>query len=69
MTIYQFMGDHPILTFFLTYMSLSICVEYPLKIINRWIRHRNIIKCGWPPPHLDADGDWRPDKAEQGDDE
>ena len=29
----------------------------PLRLINRVIRHRNIAKAGWPPDHLDADGD------------
>lgn len=29
-------------------------------IINRIIRGFNIRKHGWPPSHLDADGDWRP---------
>lgn len=25
---------------------------------NRFLRHLNIRKAGWPPEHLDADGDW-----------
>lgn len=27
---------------------------------NRLLRHLNIRKAGWPPSHLDADGDWKP---------
>lgn len=27
---------------------------------NRFLRHLNIRTKGWPPPHLDADGDFRP---------
>lgn len=27
----------------------------------RRLRAENIAKHGWPPPHLDADGDWRPE--------
>lgn len=56
MDAYQFMGDHPVLTFFLACIAAST-VSYPFKIINRWIRHRNIVAQGWPPVHLDADGD------------
>ena len=26
---------------------------------NRILRSRNIREQGWPPPHLDADGDWK----------
>lgn len=26
---------------------------------NRWLRHLNIISRGWPPEHLDADGDFK----------
>lgn len=57
MNIYEFATNSPWLAFFLAYLILSACVEYPLKIINRWIRHRNIAVAGWPPAHLDADGD------------
>lgn len=56
MTAYEFMGEHPTLTFFLACIAAS-CFAYPFKIINRWIRHRNIVAQGWPPAHLDADGD------------
>lgn len=31
----------------------AICFRLP----NRIIRHRNIVARGWPPAHLDADGD------------
>jgi len=32
---------------------------WPFRLVNRWIRHRNIVAKGWPPPHLDADGDFQ----------
>jgi hypothetical protein len=28
---------------------------------NRILRTVKILARGWPPPHLDADGDWRPE--------
>lgn len=60
MNIYEFASGSPYLAFFIAYMLVSACIEYPLRLVNRWIRHRNIVKCGWPPSHLDADGDWKP---------
>ena len=35
--------------------------------ISRVIRHLNIRKHGWPPPHVDADGDFRPASKSNGD--
>lgn len=35
--------------------------RYAFKFYNRWIRHKNIAAHGYPPPHLDADGDFKPD--------
>jgi hypothetical protein len=29
------------------------------RMYNRWVRHRNIKAAGWPPNHLDADGDFK----------
>ena len=53
---YQFAGDHPFLTFVLALIVADV-VCYPFKVINRWIRSQNIKNAGWPPVHLDADGD------------
>jgi hypothetical protein len=56
MNAWEFMGEHPILTFFLATIVAHM-FTHPFKLINRWIRHRNIAIAGWPPDHLDADGD------------
>lgn len=62
MNIWEFYHHHVFLGF------LSICaVYYVLKMIFlqipvRIIRHFTIRKAGWPPAHLDADGDFK--KAE-----
>ena len=59
MNIYDFMSDSPFLTFFLALVTLWI-VEALLKYcINRPLRSRNIKLHGWPPEHLDADGDFK----------
>lgn len=54
----DFCGDHPWLFLFSLWAVCSV-VAYPFKLINRWIRHRNIVAAGWPPFHLDGDGDTR----------
>jgi hypothetical protein len=54
--LYAFMGEHPWLTFFLALIAGQIAV-WPFRLVNRYIRHRNIKAAGWPPKHLDADGD------------
>jgi len=59
MNVYTFMGEHPILTFILAYLATSP-VRYGYKAYNRYLRSQNIQKKGWPPAHLDADGDFKP---------
>jgi hypothetical protein len=52
--------SNPWLAFFLAWMAVWL-LALPFKLVNRWIRHRNITASGWPPPHLDADGDVKED--------
>jgi hypothetical protein len=35
---------------------------FVFKCWNRWLRSRNIKHHGWPPSHLDADGDFEKGK-------
>lgn len=53
MNIFEFMTESPVLTFFLAWIigDAVVCV------FSRIIRHLNIRKHGYPPPHCDADGD------------
>ena len=70
MDILTFMGEHPWQTFFLlpfASLALFVCMlflEYCIKIvfltINRMLRTIKVCVRGWPPDHLDADGDWKP---------
>lgn len=39
------------------FMVINLIVYYIFKIINRFFRHLNIRKHGWPPEYCDADGD------------
>lgn len=32
-----------------------------IRIWRSWLRARMVLKHGWPPEHLDADGDWKPE--------
>lgn len=49
---------------FLAFIAMILVYEvaiWPFRLINRWIRHRNIATAGWPPSYVDADGDMRTD--------
>lgn len=54
----EFMSDHP----FLTFLLALIISEFVFKCWNRFWRHWNIRKHGYPPQWCDADGDFRKDK-------
>lgn len=55
MNIFEFMSGSPILAVCLLIFGGSIFVQ----LINRVLRHLNIRKHGYPPPHCDADGDFK----------
>ena len=57
MNVFQFMSDSPILTFALAYLVYAL--------IARLVRGLMVRKHGWPPLHLDADGDRKDDDAEE----
>lgn len=47
---------------YMTFMGYCVLIQAVAIVINRIFRTMNIWMRGWPPPHLDADGDWRQDK-------
>ena len=55
--ILKFGVDSPVLAFFLL-CSIYYLLRYS---IVRGCRTINIAIRGWPPSHLDADGDWKPE--------
>ncbi len=59
MNIYEFMDNSPTLTFFLALILGEVVVRTMCTLPNRILRHWNIRKHGYPPPHCDADGDFR----------
>ena len=44
---------------------IGVPIDAIVKIISRLIRRSIIVTQGWPPAHLDADGDWRPDPKKE----
>jgi hypothetical protein len=62
MTYLQFFGD----SYFLAWCALWLfwavlpLAQIGFMIINRILRTIKVIFRGWPPEHLDADGDWKP---------
>lgn len=55
--MWEFAKANPF-TAFCILLLLCVSVESTLfRCWNRLVRHLNIRAKGWPPPHLDADGD------------
>ena len=48
---------------FISLTATLTFVGWPFKILHRYVRHLDIEKQGWPPPHIDADGDWKSDES------
>ena len=63
---WSFWGDH----YFLAWSALWLvwgAIWLPMalgsmlmQLVNRVLRAIKVACRGWPPSHLDADGDWRP---------
>lgn len=62
MNIWQFMSDSPWLTFFLGIFVVLPALKATTWAIGLPFRAMNIRKHGWPPAHLDADGDYKAHK-------
>ena len=57
--LFKFASDSPWLTFFLAVITAEVIVRVVVNLPNRILRHWNIHKHGYPPPHCDADGDFK----------
>jgi hypothetical protein len=55
----KFASDNPWLTFFLAVLAAEVIIRVVVNLPNRILRHWNIRKHGYPPPHCDADGDFK----------
>jgi hypothetical protein len=56
-TFYEFASSSPFLTFFLA-VGIVELIKYFARAILRGVL---VSVRGWPPAHLDADGDWKPE--------
>lgn len=45
----------------------NYCVGTMFRCWNRLMRHLNVRKAGWPPSHLDLDGDFKPEPVDEDD--
>ena len=68
MGLTQFAMENPMAAFWLgmfgIFMFCLLANSVFVKLPNRVLRHLNIRKHGWPPPHCDADGDFRETEEE-----
>ena len=59
--MWEFANRHEVVTLFIV-VVLATAAASPFFFLyaayNQLLRSRNIIARGWPPPHLDADGDF-----------
>lgn len=63
-TLLQFIGENPLTAILLIYFGYLVAA-LPFRAFKLLIRHLNIRKQGWPPPHCDADGDLYFEEPEQ----
>lgn len=70
---WSFANEHWFIAFLLAAGVISgvagILYAVLFRLPNRVLRHLNIRKAGWPPPYLDADGDFKPEKKEDGEED
>lgn len=59
MTIWDFADSHWFVALIM-FWSASNVIMFPLNIYIKVLRSRNIRMHGWPPAHLDVDGNWKP---------
>lgn len=52
-------ASHPVLLLLTIYILCRMLCHYGFLFYNRTLRHFNIRKHGYPPPHCDADGDFK----------
>lgn len=62
MTFWEFWHAHPFLAWCALWLIWAVVplTQSTFLIVNRVLRSVKVLCRGWPPPHLDADGDWRP---------
>ena len=62
MNIYDLADNNPALVLVISIIAsctVSSVFYYIFRSVNRYFRHKNIASKGWPPSHLDGDGDFK----------
>ncbi len=63
MNIYSIMSESPYLSALVIVLCIGSAFGFVSRVFivlpNRILRHRNIRLHGYPPPHCDADGDFK----------
>ncbi len=55
-----FLGPFVIILFWMTLVAFAGTLKILFKTTNRVLRTIKVALRGWPPAHLDADGDFKP---------
>lgn len=63
--LYAFIAGSPWVSFFLAWLMAWSFRIFCIYFINRPLRTMKVMKHGWPPSHLDADGDINPNHKEE----
>jgi hypothetical protein len=63
---FDWINNHSFLAFVLVLCATSMCYA-ALAVARIVVRMVMVILRGWPPAHLDADGDWKPNPKKEGD--
>jgi hypothetical protein len=58
--MWDFATTNPGYAFLIVVMLGLVAESCITKPFGRLMRHLNVRRAGWPPAHLDADGDWKP---------
>lgn len=66
MNMWDFLHQHPFIAWCLAWSVWGIygIAILALRLVNRCLRTVMVVFRGWPPPHLDADGDFKPTAKE-----
>ena len=68
--MWEFADNHSIVTLLIVVVCACAVASpffFAFLAYNQTLRSRNIIARGWPPPHLDVDGDFAEKEEEEAD--
>jgi len=66
--MWEFFSDYPFIAWcalWLGWPAFQLAIVVCFRLPNRILRTIKVLVRGWPPEHLDADGDFQPVESEQ----